>query len=60
MGAGRAPRSGGRAEGTKSLIYQAAVTATKQQLDAEEKGIIDAMLTEDFRVAVKKFTSKSK
>ena len=46
--------------GTKSLVYQAAVTATKQQLDAEEKGIIDAMLTEDFRVAVKKFTSKGK
>ena len=46
--------------GTKSLVYQAAVTATKQQLDAEEKGIIDAMLTEDFRIAVKKFTSKGK
>src|SRR4051794_8458266 len=46
--------------GTKSLVYQAAVTPTRQQLDAEEKGIIDAMLTEDFRVAVKKFTSKSK
>jgi enoyl-CoA hydratase/carnithine racemase len=46
--------------GTKSLIYQAAVTPTRQQLDAEEKGIIEAMLTDDFRVAVKKFTSKSK
>src|SRR6187455_1133689 len=46
--------------GTKSLVYQAAVTPTKQQLDAEEKGIIDAMQTDDFRVAVKKFTSKSK
>ena len=46
--------------GTKSLVYQAAVTPTRQQLDAEEKGIIEAMLTEDFRVAVKKFTSKSK
>jgi hypothetical protein len=32
----------------------------KQQLDAEEAGIIEAMLTEDFRVAVKKFTSKGK
>src|SRR5438132_9830183 len=41
--------------GTKSLVYQAAVTSTKQQLDAEEAKIIDAMLTEDFRVAVKKF-----
>ena len=47
-------------KGTKSLVYQAAVTPTKQQLDAEEKGIIDAMNTDDFRVAVKKFTSKSK
>src|SRR4051794_30098052 len=45
---------------TKSLVYQAAVTPVKQQLEAEEKGIIDAMLTEDFRVAVKKFTSKGK
>ena len=45
---------------TKSLVYQAAVTPTKQQLDAEETKIIDAMHTEDFRVAVKKFTSKGK
>jgi enoyl-CoA hydratase/carnithine racemase len=45
---------------TKGLVYQAVTTPVKQQLDAEEKGIIDAMLTEDFRVAVKKFTSKSK
>ncbi len=46
--------------GTKSLVYQATVTPTRQQLDAEEAGIIGAMLTEDFRVAVKKFTSKGK
>ncbi len=46
--------------GTKSLVYQAAVTSTKVQLDAEEAGIIDAMQTDDFRAAVKKFTSKSK
>ena len=46
--------------GTKSLVYQAAATPTKQQLDAEEEKIIDAMHTEDFRVAVKKFTSKGK
>jgi enoyl-CoA hydratase/carnithine racemase len=46
--------------GTKSLVYQAAVTSTRQQLDAEEAKIIEAMLTEDFRVAVKKFTSKGK
>jgi len=46
--------------GTKSLVYQAATTPTRQQLDAEEKGIIDAMQTDDFRIAVKRFTSKSK
>ena len=46
--------------GTKSLVHQAAVTPTKQQLDAEEAKIIDCMHTEDFRIAVKKFTSKSK
>jgi enoyl-CoA hydratase/carnithine racemase len=46
--------------GTKSLVYQAAVTSTKQQLAAEEAGIIAAMQSEEFRVAVKKFTSKNK
>ena len=46
--------------GTKSLVYQAAVTPIKQQLDAEELKIIQAMLTDEFRAAVKKFTSKSK
>jgi len=46
--------------GTKSLVYQAAVTPTHQQLDAEEEKIIDAMHTDEFRVAVKKFTSKGK
>src|SRR6266702_7487798 len=40
---------------TKSLVYQAAVTPTKQQLDAEEEKIIDCMHTDEFRVAVKKF-----
>src|SRR6266446_6366110 len=45
---------------TKSLIYQAAVTPTKQQLDAEEEKIIDCMHTDEFLVAVKKFTSKGK
>ena len=34
--------------------------ALNMVLDAEEKGIIEAMQTEDFRVAVKKFTSQSK
>jgi enoyl-CoA hydratase/carnithine racemase len=46
--------------GTKSLVYQAAVTSTKQQLDAEEAKIIEAMNTDEFRAAVKKFTSKGK
>jgi enoyl-CoA hydratase/carnithine racemase len=46
--------------GTKSLVYQAAVTPTKQQLDAEEEKIIASMQTQEFRVAVKKFTSKGK
>src|SRR5258707_9969319 len=46
--------------GTKSLVYQAAVTPTRQQLDAEEAKIIDSMHTDEFRVAVKKFTSKGK
>jgi hypothetical protein len=36
------------------------LTPTKQQLDAEEEKIIEAMQTEDFRIAVKKFTSKGK
>jgi enoyl-CoA hydratase/carnithine racemase len=46
--------------GTKSLVYQAAVTPTRQQLDAEQEKIIDAMHTDEFRVAVKKFMSKGK
>jgi enoyl-CoA hydratase/carnithine racemase len=46
--------------GTKSLVYQAPTTPTKQQLDAEEHKIITAMLTDEFRMAVKKFTSKGK
>jgi enoyl-CoA hydratase/carnithine racemase len=46
--------------GTKLLVNQAATTPVKQQLDAEEHRIIMAMNTEEFRVAVKKFTSKGK
>jgi enoyl-CoA hydratase/carnithine racemase len=46
--------------GTKALVYQAAVTPTKQQLDAEEAGIIGCMQTEEFRIAVQKFTRKGK
>jgi len=52
-----APAAIGR---TKALLYQAATTPTKAQLQAEEDNIIACMLTEDFRIAVKKFTSKSK
>src|SRR5213083_2737037 len=37
---------------TKSLVYQAGVTPTKQQLDAEQEKIIDCMHTDEFRVAV--------
>jgi enoyl-CoA hydratase/carnithine racemase len=46
--------------GTKTLVYQATTTPARQQLDAEEHRIVAAMHTDDFRVAVKKFTSKSK
>src|SRR5579871_514855 len=46
--------------GTKALVYQAATTPTKQQLDGEELRIIQAMLTDEFGAAVKKFTSKGK
>lgn len=46
--------------GTKALVYQAAHTPARQQLDAEEHKIITAMHTDDFKVAVKKFTSKSR
>jgi enoyl-CoA hydratase/carnithine racemase len=46
--------------GTKQLVYQAATTPTRQQLDAEELKIIQAMLTDEFTAAVKKFTSKGK
>jgi enoyl-CoA hydratase/carnithine racemase len=46
--------------GTKSLVYQAGVTSTKKQLDDEEKNIIAAMMTDEFRAAVRKFTGKGK
>jgi enoyl-CoA hydratase/carnithine racemase len=47
-------------KGTKALVYQAALTPIRQQLDAEEAKIIEAMHTDEFRAAVKKFTSKGK
>jgi enoyl-CoA hydratase/carnithine racemase len=45
---------------TKALIHRAPTTPIEQQLDAERDAIIDCMDTEEFRIAVKKFTSKSK
>lgn len=45
---------------TKALIHRAHITTIEQQLDAERDAIIDCMHTDDFRVAVKKFTSKAK
>jgi enoyl-CoA hydratase/carnithine racemase len=45
---------------TKALIHRAHITSIEQQLDAERDAIIDCMHTDEFRVAVKKFTSKSK
>jgi enoyl-CoA hydratase/carnithine racemase len=45
---------------TKALIHRAPTTPIEQQLDAERDAIIDCMRTEDFRIAVKKFTSKGK
>jgi enoyl-CoA hydratase/carnithine racemase len=45
---------------TKALIHRSPVTPIEQQLDAERDGIIDCMHTEEFKIAVKKFTSKGK
>ena len=45
---------------TKALIYRSATTPIEQQLDAERDGIIDCMHTDEFKIAVKKFTSKGK
>ena len=45
---------------TKALIHRAHVTPVEQQLEAERDAIIDCMHTEEFRIAVKKFTSKGK
>jgi hypothetical protein len=45
---------------TKALIHSAPVTPIEAQLDAERNAIIDCMHTNEFRIAVKKFTSKGK
>lgn len=45
---------------TKALIHRSPVTPIEQQLEAERDAIIDCMHTEEFRIAVKRFTSKGK
>jgi enoyl-CoA hydratase/carnithine racemase len=45
---------------TKALIQRSPVTPIEAQLDAERDAIIDCMHSEEFLVAVKKFTSKGK
>jgi enoyl-CoA hydratase/carnithine racemase len=45
---------------TKALIHRSPVTPIEAQLEAERDAIIDCMHTDEFRVAVKKFTSKGK
>jgi enoyl-CoA hydratase/carnithine racemase len=45
---------------TKALIHRAHTTPISQQLDAERGAIIDCMHTDEFRAALKKFTSKGK
>jgi enoyl-CoA hydratase/carnithine racemase len=45
---------------TKALIHRAPTTPIEAQLDAERDAIIDCMKTDEFRIAVKKFTSKGK
>jgi enoyl-CoA hydratase/carnithine racemase len=45
---------------TKALIHRAHLAPIGQQLDAERDAIIGCMHTDEFRVAVKKFTSKGK
>jgi enoyl-CoA hydratase/carnithine racemase len=45
---------------TKALIHRSPATPIEAQLDAERDAIIDCMSTDEFRAAVKKFTSKSK
>src|ERR1700754_1989529 len=42
---------------TKALIHRAHLTPIEQQLEAERDAIIACMHTDEFRIAVKKFTS---
>ncbi|WP_316233040.1 enoyl-CoA hydratase/isomerase family protein [Bradyrhizobium sp. SZCCHNPS2010] len=45
---------------TKALIRRAATSTVEQQLDAERDAIIACMHTDEFKAAVKRFTSKGK
>jgi enoyl-CoA hydratase/carnithine racemase len=45
---------------TKALIHRAPVTPIEAQLDAERDAIVHCMHTDEFRAAVKRFTSKGK
>jgi enoyl-CoA hydratase/carnithine racemase len=45
---------------TKALIHRSPTTPIEQQLNAERDGIIDCMHTDEFKAAVKRFTSKGK
>jgi enoyl-CoA hydratase/carnithine racemase len=45
---------------TKALIYGSPTTPIEQQLEAERNAIINCMHTQEFRLAVKTFTSKGK
>jgi enoyl-CoA hydratase/carnithine racemase len=45
---------------TKALIYRSPTTPIEQQLEAERNAIINCMQTQEFRLAVKTFTSKEK
>src|SRR6201989_489044 len=47
-------------DATKALIHRAPTTPVERQLEAEKDAIIDCMHTDEFRAAVKKFTSKGK
>lgn len=45
---------------TKALIQRAPTSSVEQQLDAERDAIIGCMHTDEFKAAVKRFTSKGK
>ena len=60
---GKPARNAIRATGAHLLFlppYSPDLNPIEQQLDAERDGIIDCMHTEEFKAAVKRFTSKGK